>query len=303
MAQKICGETPPEVKALLEKIHSRYGNRILAVLFYGSCLRTNVFVDNVADFYVIVSDLSFNKNPFIGLLNRLLPPNVYYMETKLNDNILRAKYGIFTINQFKNMSSMNAFHPYLWARLVQPMMLVYVKDDEIKQEIIRSMFTAILTLITNVAPLAKSSFNLKEFWLKALSLTYSTEIRPEGKKNIVNIYNANVEFLDYLAKDMLNLLPYPIEKVNSKTNKYLVSISTHVKIISVLKWFMRIIYGKSISAIRLLKSLFTFENALEYGYYKLSKHTPDVVIPHMFKDNLFFSCFYLFVVGIKRKIF
>jgi len=102
-----------------------------------------------------VSDLSFNKNPFVELLNRLLPPNVYYMETKLNDNILRAKYGIFTINQFKNMASMNAFHPYLWARLVQPMMLVYVKDDEIKQEIIRSMFTAILTLITNCSSFGK----------------------------------------------------------------------------------------------------------------------------------------------------
>jgi hypothetical protein len=250
-----------------------------------------------------VSDLSFNKNPFVELLNRLLPPNVYYMETKLNDNILRAKYGIFTINQFKNMSSMNAFHPYLWARLVQPMMLVYVKDDEIKQEIIRSMFTAILTLITNVAPLAKNTFNLKEFWLKALSLTYSTEIRPEGKKNIVNIYNLNKEYLDYLGESILDKLPYPIEKFSVKSNSYSIMISKHIKFINLLKWCLRIPYGKLLSVMRLLKSLFTFNNAFEYGFYKLSKHTPNVRIPSLFKDNLFLSCMYLFLIGIKRKYF
>jgi hypothetical protein len=290
---------------LVDIILSRYEDNVEAVLFYGSCLRNNVFVDNVADFYVIVKDLNFNKNIFIRLLNHLFPPNVYYLETTHGGDILRAKYGIFSFDQFRDMASMNAFHPYLWARLVQPMKLVYVKDDAVKNKIVRSIYTAILTLTTNVIPLIKDPFDLQEFWLKAFSLTYKTEIRPEGKKNIVNIYNTNKEYLTCLAENILDKLPYPIEKFSTQSNSYSYSIKIRklIKFLHLIKWCLRIVYGKILSVMRLLKSLFTFNNAFEYGFYKLSKHTPNVKIPSLFKDNLFLSCMYLFIVGIKRKIF
>lgn len=304
LAEKLTGSVPEEVEKLLEAILPEWDNKVLAVLFYGSCLRTNVFINNVADFYLIVEDLGNNKNSFITFLNKLLPPNVYYIETPYNESILRAKYGIFTFNQFKKMASMDAFHPYLWARLVQPMRIVYLKDENIKIEIVKSIYSAITTLMINVAPQLKNEFNLKQFWIKALKLTYKTEIRPEGKSNILNIYNSNSDYLNEIAKNILEILPYPIQKKEkNEICQYNILIGNSVKCANAFSWALKIVLGKLLSAVRLLKSLLTFENALEYGYYKLSKHTPNVIIPSMFRNNLFFSCLYLFLIGIKRKIF
>lgn len=304
MTEKLNGPVPDEIQCLLEVILPKWGNGVMAALFYGSCLRTGVFFNNVVDFYLIVDDLKVYKSSFFALLNKLLPPNVFYVEVPFNGNMLRAKYGIFTLVQFKKMASKNAFHPYLWSRLVQPMRIVYSQNIKVEDEIIRSVYTSTATLITNVVPLLKGRFGIRELWLKAFSLTYKTEIRPEQKGNIVNLYTDNEEFLDFLADQVLDLLPYPIEETKSDTNNYYsIMITQYIRYISIIKWFFRIVYGKILSPARLLKSLFTFENALSYGFYKLSKHTPNVVIPDIFRKNLFFSCMYLFLIGIKRKIF
>lgn len=304
ITEKVTGNIPEEVVKLLGAILPKWGDNVIAVLFYGSCLRTGVFVNNVADFYLIVDKLGNHKNTFITFLNKLLPPNVYYVETPYNDNILRAKYGIYTFDQFKKMASMDAFHPYLWARLVQPMRIVYLKDENMKIEIVKSIYTSIMTLMVNVAPQLRNPFDLQELWLKSLKLTYKTEIRPEGKSNIFNIYNSNREYLNEIAKNMLEILPYPIQVgEKGEHNTYYILVGNWAKCVNTISWALKVVIGKLLSATRLIKSLFTFENALEYGYYKLSKHTPDVAIPSFFKKNLFFSCLYLFIVGIKRKIF
>jgi len=179
------GPVSEEVKCLLDEILPKWGDGVVAALFYGSCLRTGIFLNNVVDFYLIVKDLTVYKSYFIALLNKLLPPNVYYVEVPFNGNMLRAKYGVFTMTQFKKMASNNAFHPYLWARLVQPMRIVYSQNVKVENAIIRAVYTSAITIISNVAPFFKERFDLRELWLKAFSLTYKTEIRPEQKGNIV----------------------------------------------------------------------------------------------------------------------
>lgn len=275
---------------------------ILGILFYGSCLRTGTFKDNVADFYIIMSELP-DKRSIKGLLGYLLPPNVYYIEVPFKDSTLRAKYGLFTLHQFRKMSSINAFQPYLWARLVQPMQLVYVKNNYIKEEIVTSIINASTTMLFNTLPVIKSPFTVRELWIEAFTLTYKSEIRPEKGSHILGIYEINKDYLENITEAILEILPYPIRHQEDGEDRYLVYISPRLRILKKITWWMRIINGKFMSALRLIKSLLTFKNALQYGYYKLSKHITDVKVPFIIRKNLFLTCGYLYFVGITKRLF
>ncbi|MDY6821920.1 MAG: hypothetical protein SVN78_09910 [Deferribacterota bacterium] len=174
--QNIIKDTPPEAEIIKDAILEHINCDVLAILFYGSCLRTGNFKDNVADFYVIVSN--YGKIPLLEkFIGHLLPPNVYYIEIPINNQKLRAKYGVFTLKQFKKMSSINAFQPYLWARLVQPMQLIYAKDEITKEKIIDCISIASITTLFNTLPLIKTTFNLQELWLRSFKFTYKSEVR------------------------------------------------------------------------------------------------------------------------------
>jgi hypothetical protein len=291
----------PEVDIFKDEFLKRYGDTLLGVLFYGSCLRTGKFKDNVADFYLILSELPKDKR-IHKILGTLLPPNVYYIELPYGNEILRAKYGIFTHKQFITMSSINSFEPYLWARLVQPMELVYVKNENFKKEIISCVLNASNTMLFNSLPIVKSPFDPQKLWLKAFCLTYQSEIRPESSKHILSIYNINKEYLLMITEPILNILPYPIIKY-SYTDNFVSYISLRLKILKYISWAMRTVNGKIKSALRLMKATITFENAIQYGYYKLSKHIADVKVPKLVEKSKFFSCGYIFLVGIKRNLF
>jgi len=302
ISNRITGDIPLEVESFVNTFLKSYKDNILAILFYGSCLRTGNFKNNVADFYIIVSEFP-KKQKLDRYLSYFLPPNVYYLEIPCRHEILKAKYGIFTLQQFRKMSSINSFQPYLWARLVQPIQLVYTKNDDLKKEIISSILTASTTMLFNIIPTIKDHFNLKELWLHALNLTYKSEIRPERRNHISKIYNYSKDYLNGIAEKILNVLPYPIKQNNKNGKHYSIYISKRLKLINKIKWSVRVVNGKIISILRLIKVLFTFDNALSYGYFKLSKHTPGVKIPKIFKKSLLLSFIYIFLTGEKRKIF
>lgn len=291
----------PEVDIFKDEFLKRYGDTVLGVLFYGSCLRTGKFKDNVADFYLILSELPKNKK-IHKILGTLLPPNVYYIELPYGDETLRAKYGIFTHKQFITMSSINSFEPYLWARLVQPMELIYVKNETFKKEIVSCVLNASNTMLFNALPLVRSPFDPQKLWLKAFCLTYQSELRPESSTHILNIYNMNKEYLLKITEPILNILPYPV-MTYSYTDNYISYISLRLKVLKLITWTLRIINGKIKSTLRLIKATVTFENALQYGYYKLSKHITNVKVPSFLKKSLFFTCGYIFFVGLKRNLF
>jgi len=71
---------PAEVVALAEAARQRH-NGVAAVLFYGSWLRSSRVDEGIADLYLLVDNYynAFGSH-FQALMNRLLPPNVFYLE-------------------------------------------------------------------------------------------------------------------------------------------------------------------------------------------------------------------------------
>ncbi|MEE8164948.1 MAG: hypothetical protein V3T64_05230, partial [Myxococcota bacterium] len=110
---------------LADQISGDYGDSALGVLFYGSCLRSESD-DGVLDFWIVVDDYA-SAYPGSDLtsrcraaLNRLAPPNVFYLERDFEGEMLRTKFGVIDRKDFERGTALAAGHPYIWARFAQP---------------------------------------------------------------------------------------------------------------------------------------------------------------------------------------
>ena len=77
-----AARVPPSIQAVAEAARLHHGASVLAILFYGSCLRDGGDEGKIVDLYLLVSGYrEALANPVSAALARLLPPNVYYIET------------------------------------------------------------------------------------------------------------------------------------------------------------------------------------------------------------------------------
>src|SRR5262245_20410529 len=104
MGQELAQPVSPAVQAVADAIRSRHPNAALAVLFYGSCLRRpeGPLADSLLDFYLLVDDYeAAYAGALTGFANRILPPNVFYLETRHDGATLRCKYAVISLAQFE----------------------------------------------------------------------------------------------------------------------------------------------------------------------------------------------------------
>ena len=90
------------------------------MLFYGSALRDGA-LDGVLDFYVLHRSAgAWPGSRLAALANRVLPPNVGYVEEDIDGRTLRAKYAVMTLAQFRRAMAAERIDTTLWARFSQP---------------------------------------------------------------------------------------------------------------------------------------------------------------------------------------
>jgi hypothetical protein len=88
---------PSPIAALARMLAQRAPGAVAAVLFYGSALREPA-LDGLLDFYVLLDDVgAWPSSNLATLANRLLPPNVAYVEARVEDVPLRAKYALMSV--------------------------------------------------------------------------------------------------------------------------------------------------------------------------------------------------------------
>ena len=93
---------PPDIGALADAARRQHGDSVRAVLFYGSCLRSGNVYDGLADLYLLVDDYSAAfESRTLAYFNKLLPPNVFYLELPYQGHTLRAKYAVLTLADFR----------------------------------------------------------------------------------------------------------------------------------------------------------------------------------------------------------
>ncbi|MCA9470898.1 MAG: hypothetical protein MRJ96_00025 [Nitrospirales bacterium] len=268
-------DVPDEVHAVCEELLKRSSQRIQAILFYGSCLRSGYNDEGILDLYLIVDHYRpFFHRPLLALANQVLPPNVFYIEVAFRDRIVRAKYAILSLQQFQRSTSTQWFHSYFWARFAQPTKVLYTANPDIAAHVYDALARSIMTFFTRVVPQLPERFNAFDLWEQGLSLTYQCELRTERSGRVAHILEADREYYQQTAHVALGHLPFPI--ATAKTAQpalYQTELPPFQRMMNSSSWALRRYQGKLLSILRLIKGLFTFQGGVDYILWKIERHS------------------------------
>jgi len=282
-----------ELLALRDALLQRYGGAVDAMLFYGSCLRSGDALNGLVDLYLVVDDYrNAYRKPLPALFNRLLPPNVYYLEIEADGNRVRCKYAVISMRDLQRGTSLKWFHSYLWGRFAQPCGLLYSRDGEIGRRVQEILAQAVLTFLTRVLPALPDRLDSAAIWQQGLALSYRAELRVEKPERAVLLYESWQDHYRALTALALDELPFDVERVQDASRPlYQVRIAPRTRKLCRLGWLFRRIQGKFLSLFRLMKAAFTFQGGTDYLIWKLERHTgvPVEVTPNMRRHPLIYG--------------
>ncbi len=293
LTQQTAYNRSPEIDSLCEVLLGRYQDAVQAILFYGSCLRNGNVLDGLVDLYVVVNSYhAAYPGRSLAILNKLLPPNVFYLEVPYKDHMIRAKYAVLSLQDLQRGASKRWFHSYLWGRFTQPSALLYTRTDMVAQQIIAALAQAAVTFVERVLPQLPADFDAAELWQKGLSLSYSAELRAEKSQRAGHLFNAYESYYETLSEAALAAIPYAVEqRSDGQSIHYHAYVPTRIRRFSHLTWALRKAQGKVLSILRLSKALFTFQGGIDYIAWKLERHSGVriEVTPRLRRHPLLFS--------------
>lgn len=294
------------VEALVTEIRNRYGDVIVAILFYGSCMRNREYFDGLLDLYVIVDSYhAAYKKLLLASINKMLPPNVFNIEIPFADKKIKAKYAVLSTKDFQKASSRKWFHSYIWSRFTQPIKIVYLRDSDSKDKVTNALANASHTFLYHVIPMLPNEFDSETLWNKGFKFTYQSELRAEKVNAVTSLYESNPQYFDLVLKNAINTLPYQVEiKKDASGMHYQTTIGNAKRLCSSILWKIRAFQGKMLSIFRLLKALFTFDQGVEYIVSKLEKHSgQNVELSDKVKRHPLIYGWGYFLKLYKRKIY
>ena len=264
-----------ELTALRDTLLKHYNGAVDAMLFHGSCLRSGNALDGLVDLYLVVDDYrNAYRKPLPALFNRLLPPNVYYLETEVDGNRVRCKYAVISLQDLEHATSPKCFHSYLWGRFSQPCGLLYSRNDEISDRVQRLLAQAVLTFLTRALPALPERLDSAAIWQQGLALSYRAELRVEKPERAIQLYESWEDHYHALTSLAMDELPFDVKREqNGSRLFYQTRISLRNRRLGRLGWLMRRLQGKLLSLLRLIKAAFTFQGGADYLVWKLERHT------------------------------
>lgn len=274
---------------LLALLRERHGDAVMAIILYGSCLRSGDFHEGLVDLYVIVADYRHSGQSAGRILgNWLLPPNVYYAEVSDGDRTLRSKYALVSRADFLHGLSPRSFESYFWGRFCQPVALVYARGNDnltgapdYSELLSADQELAATTLLSRALPLLPPAGLISELWQQSLALSYGTELRAEQGGRTRELALWGESFYRDLTRRIAARLPHGFRLVESATGLgYAARVPPGARLRARIGWRLRALHGKMRSLLRLTKALFTFAGGLDYLAWKLARHSgQQVLIP------------------------
>ena len=267
-------EITPAISTLIEAARGDHGESVRAVLFYGSCLRSGDIDDGLVDLYLLVDDYrAAFKNRSLAFSNHLLPPNVFYLEVPFQGRILRMKYAVLTLADFRNGTD-RWFHSYLWGRFSQKCGLIYSHSEEVTAEVMESLACAVMTFISHSLPQMESTFSARDLWERGLSLSYRSELRSEKSDRAARLFDSDPTYYQELTHAAFVNSCFTVTTQTDVTPRcYQVHIPAKGRRLNGFAWHIRAIQGKVLSILRLAKGLLTFKGGVDYILWKIERHS------------------------------
>ncbi|MEP2735385.1 MAG: hypothetical protein ABJP34_03725 [Erythrobacter sp.] len=262
IAAQFSREVHPAVLGFATKLAGEEP-RALAVLFYGSNLRTGS-LEGVLDYYVLTD----------GEQQEKIWPRVSYHEAVIEGEAakeqVRAKVATMSLAQFRKAASGASRDTTIWARFVQPCGLIWERDADAGNAVLSAVAEAAKTAARLAAALGPESGTAADYWRALFQATYKAEFRVEKPGREDSILSVNAAHFDGLlpvaweadglefAADGDTLKPQISAKARRETLRW---------------WAKRQRLGKPLNIARLLKASTTFEGAGRYAAWKITRHT------------------------------
>ena len=267
----------PRIEQTCRDISKAHNDHVLGFLYYGSSLRDIDDASKMLDFYVIVESYKavHKGRPIRQLINRLIPPVVYYYEREDADGTLTTcKYSLISLPEFERRCTSAARLSVIWGRFSQPSLLYFPKDEAIKTRILTARANAVLHIARSTEGLFNASTDAINFWARGFRESYRTELRPEssdGKsKEIVAKY-----------ADRYTRLMDIIYGAPNEAGQYVIPPAPEAR--AKREWFFRRLIGKPTAALRVLCNALTFDGGLDYVLRKLERHSSVSIEPSPFQ--------------------
>lgn len=258
VAAELAEPVDPRVSAMAAAIAAAHPGT-LGVIFYGSCLRDET-LSGMLDFYVIVEDYrrAYSKS-WLARVNALLPPNVF----PFAQGDLAAKYAVLSIADLERETGPEARDTSTFARLSQPVRLVWSQSAETTHKIAEMIAQAPPTLLGRaVVLLPNDQRGMLALWRKAFELTYSAELRAERAGRGISIVDADPAFyrrvarLSFLKQPWMRSAPWDVAEIAAAENW----------------WRKARRVGKFRQVLKLAKASFTFAGGVDYLAWKINRH-------------------------------
>ena len=231
---------------LATRLHERYGERVDAIILYGSYLRG--ITDAMPDVYVLLNGWPA-KPRLHRWLGTTLPPNVLNLPFD-NKSSGRAKVSVLTTAQLLRAVTGDR-HPYFWARFAQPCQRLHCRDEDVAALLdfvaVRSAERLMDEVAASPAPDTSAAF-----WMAVFARTYAAEVRSEGPVKHEALYAANRDYYDRL---------FQARQANADSRR------------GSQAWPLAQAAGKFFSLLRIVKSALTFEDPVDYMLWKLERHS------------------------------
>lgn len=250
-----------------EHIARQYGAASRAVLFYGSCLRSEQLQGEMLDFYLIVSnyEAAYGKS-WLATWNRRLPPNVFPFQ----HNGLIAKVAVLSESDFHDLNRPSASAVSVWARFAQPSRLVWCADEAARQSAVMAISGAAPTLLNAALAFAERDVGVLDLWQSAFQMTYSAELRAERKDRPSSVVAFDP---DRYARFGIAALHHTMIANELRGDK-VVLLPDHEGRIAQEKsrWPGLRRRGKLLTIARLAKAAFTYAGGIDYLAWKINRH-------------------------------
>ena len=265
--------------ALASDLRHHHGSAVNAILYYGSCLRSNDPFSGIVDLYLITDSYSaVYPGRLRAFINWLLPPNVFYKELPMSGRTLRVKYNVLSFTDLRRGLSGQWMHSYLWGRFSQPVEILWSRNETIKADVEACLTQAVRTFLNQVLPVVAASGAVAEIWKRGLCLSYSAELRSENPRRASELVEHAPNHYVAATTAAANSLRYPLLiSGEGSESRYTATVSASSRFAGRWGWTFRRAHGKFLSVARLIKSLLTFEGGLDYVAWKLGRHSGQTI--------------------------
>jgi hypothetical protein len=273
VAEELAVPVQAGIPEFAAHIAAQYHGAARAVLFYGSCLRSEQLQGEMLDFYLIVSDYeaAYGKG-WLAKWNRRLPPNVFPFQ---HDGLI-AKVAVLSEEDFHDLNRPSASAVSVWARFAQPARLVWCANEKARQSAVMAISGAAPTLLNAALAFSEHDADILDVWQSGFQMTYGAELRAERKDRPSSVIAFDPEryarfgaaalhhtrIANERRGDKVRLLPDPERQIQRER----------------LRWPGLRRRGKLLTIARLAKAAFTYAGGIDYLAWKINRHAGTQIV-------------------------